>query len=226
VGTAVAYCFSPNVSATCIVSVSVSSRTQFPTSRSRLGLAHLRLGSRLGRKGLVHIPAPRFSPYRPTRSLQTTRWHGNAWLLATVESKSCKTSHNWRTFRLLATNKRPQMTVIISIYTVHSTYSSNATNNSKNTKRLGNVSATCNVSVSVSSRTHNVSVSSRSRPKRSRAHSCYKPATVSYVRASRGSSCFMFSLLTVADKDAREKCTSRAIESHTVRRKSTTDHSP
>ena len=153
-----AYCFSPNVSATCIVSVSVSSRTQFPTSRSRLGLAHLRLGSRLGRKGLVPIPAPRFSPYRPTRSLQTG-WHGNAWLLATVESKSCKTSHNWRTFRLLATNKRPQMTVIISIYTVHSTYSSNATNNSKNTKRLGNVSATCNVSVSVSSRTHNVSVS-------------------------------------------------------------------
>ena len=56
-----------NVLATCNVSVSVSSlthnvsvssQTQFPTSRSRLGLAHLRLGSRLGlgRKGLVHIP--------------------------------------------------------------------------------------------------------------------------------------------------------------------------
>jgi len=41
----------------CNVSVSVSSRTKCPTSRSRLG--HLRLGSRLGLglKGLVHIPA-------------------------------------------------------------------------------------------------------------------------------------------------------------------------
>ena len=41
-----AYCFSPNVSATCNVSVSVSSRTHNVSSRSRLGL---------GRKGLVHI---------------------------------------------------------------------------------------------------------------------------------------------------------------------------
>ena len=54
-----------NVSATCNVSVSVSSRTHNVSSLSRLGhssqrlgLAHLRLGSRLGhgRKGLVHIP--------------------------------------------------------------------------------------------------------------------------------------------------------------------------
>ena len=41
------------------VSVSVSSRTKCPTSRSRLGLGPLRLGSRLGLglKGLMHIPA-------------------------------------------------------------------------------------------------------------------------------------------------------------------------
>ena len=49
-----------SVSELCISGlVSVSSRTKCPTSRSRLGLGHLRLGSRLGLglKGLVHIPA-------------------------------------------------------------------------------------------------------------------------------------------------------------------------
>jgi len=41
--------------------VSVSSRTKCSTSRSRLGLGLMRLGSRLGLglKGLVHIPARR-----------------------------------------------------------------------------------------------------------------------------------------------------------------------
>ena len=44
-----------NVSATCNVSVSVSSRTHNVSSRSRLGHSSRRLG--LGRKGLVQIPA-------------------------------------------------------------------------------------------------------------------------------------------------------------------------
>ena len=48
-----------SVSELCVSGlVSVSSRTKCPTSRSRLGIGHLRLGSRLGLglKGLVHIP--------------------------------------------------------------------------------------------------------------------------------------------------------------------------